>query len=330
MPGSEKTNGTSSRRGNWIIPNPELSTVRRDRSIYKGSAQFKKALTEAGLAIQAEKNKKNLGPILGKRLKELEAEHAGGDDVARSAREANLADLKIMRAKEAEEEAKRLRAQLSSAGGKEIEVVDEDIIEQQKIPSSRIITSEEIPIVSGEISFEGKLKKRETNQNVISRHLYEAAKYSDIKAAEEARIAKEEDRIWDARKSRADEAEKAYAQAYREYDPKFTKDKDDELIIMTRPPRSLLSVFGLSKKIKELEELYVAMVKARKSAADSVENQRIQKNVADKVAKEGRIIFKDTAGLKPGAKEVLRWSNEAEERAAEIKRSKSDAEVDKI
>ena len=298
MFGVEKSNGVSSRREHWVVEKPKLTT------------------------------KENLGPILGERLKQLRAEHAGGDEVARSARETKLADLKKERAEEDVEEAERLMAKLSSVvGEKEIEVTDEDIIEEQEIPSSQIITSEKTPIVSGEISAEGKLKKRETNKNVISRSLYKAAKYSDTKAAEEARIAAEEERMWRARETRAEDAQKAYVKAYKEHDPKFTQKLDDEVIAVTSPP--IFSFF--SKTGRELKRLYNEMLKARKSVAGSVENQRIQKSLAKELAEKGKISFKDTEiGLKPEAGEALRWSAEAEERAAEIKRGKADAEVDRI
>ena len=268
----------------------EQSNSQRAESIYnKKPAEFGKDLTEAGLKIRDQEAKKNLGPIFGERLKQLRAKHAGGEE--------------------------------------EIEVTDEDIIKEQEIPSSQIITSEKTPIVSGEISAEGELKKRETNKNVISRSLYEAAKYSDIKAAEEVRIAAEEERMWRARETRAEDAEKAYVKAYREYDPRFTQKLDDERIAITRPP--FFSFF--SKAGGELKRLYNEMLKARKSVAGSVENQRIQKNVAKELAEKGKISFKDTeTGLNPGVREALRWFAEDEERAAEIKRGKADAEVDKI
>ena len=318
---SEKESLSPRKRKSQKEGGAKLVTGKRAESIYKEPAQLQKALTKAGLEIQKQEAVKNLGPVLGKRLEQLKAQHAGGDEIARSARESRVADLKKERADEDRKQTERLRDKIASAKD-EVELTEEDMIDVQEIPSGQMKTSEKSSIVSGEIISKDKLGRREYNKNVISGGLYRAAKYSDSKAAEEVSISKVENDRQRAKESRAEEAQTAYAQAYREYDPRFTKNKPDDLIAITRPP--FFSLF--SSAAKELKRLYGVMVKARENMASEDENKRIQENLGGR-----EIKFKDSeVGLKPGTREALRWSNEAEERAAEIKRGKTDAEVDKI
>lgn len=320
---------------------------RRAESIYKKPAELRKALDKAGLDIQKQEAAKNLGPVLGERLKRLSKEIAGGNEVARSAHKSKLADLKLKRAEKDQERAEILKQEIASykeqekqkraAAGKskergEIGVTDAYLIEMQEAPS-QTKTSEKTPVVSGEISSEFELpkqlkseaeigavkQKREYNKNVISRDLYKAAKNLD----EETTISKAENERQRAKELRAEESQKAYVKAYREYNPKFAKDKSDDMIAITRPP--FFSLFSPVKK--ELKRLHEAMVKARENAASEAEDEKIQENVAA----AGRIKFKDTEpGLKPEAKEILKWGAEAEERAAEIKRGRADVEVDEM
>ena len=72
----------------------------------------------------------------------------------------------------------------------------------------------------------------------------------------------------------AEEAQVAYVQAYREYDPKFTKNKADDLIAVTRP-----SLFAFGSAAKELKRLYGVMVKARENMASEDDKKKIQENL---------------------------------------------------
>ena len=245
---------------------------KRAASIYPTSEALVVALRHAGEEIQQQETAKNLGDVLGRRLKSLESEHAGGDKVAQEARQAKLTDLKKQR-----------------------EVMDE----QRKDELRKQIT-EEVAVAPAKANDKERVEKRVGQQHVRE------AQEADMQHAKELRF---------------EEAQVAYVEAYRKYDKKFTSNKPDDLIAVTRPP--LLAFWGAAK---ELKRLYGVMVKARESAASEDDNKKIQKNLAGKVVK-----FKDSeVGLKPKAAEVLGWANEAEERAAAIKRGKIDAEVDKM
>lgn len=97
---------------------------------------------------------------------------------------------------------------------------------------SKLITSEQTAAVSGEIN-----NKYELNE---------------LKSVEDDRRR--------AKELRAEEAQAAYVQAYRAYDPQFTKNKIDDLIAVTRPP-----FLALSSAAKELKRLHGVMVKAREN-----------------------------------------------------------------
>ncbi len=94
-------------------------------------------------------------------------------------------------------------------------------------------TSEQAPVASGEIHSGYKLNKQETNKHVISR---------------------------DSKESRSDDARTDYIKAYKEYDPRFTKNKSDDLIAKTKPP-----FFAFGKAARELKRLYGVMVRAEDS-----------------------------------------------------------------
>lgn len=111
-----------------------------------------------------------------------------------------------------------------------------------------------------------------------------------------------------AKELRAEEAQAAYVQAYKEYDPKFTKNKTDDLIAVTRPP-----LFAG----KELKRLYAVMEKARTSMASEA----------------GRTVeFKadQKTGLSAEVKKELESSNKRDELLTGRKGKKTATEVDEF
>ena len=92
-------------------------------------------------------------------------------------------------------------------------------------------------------------------------------------AAEPGLSAVEIDRQY-VKESQVEEAQAAYVRAYREYDPKFTENKTDDLLAVTRPP-----FFAFGAKAKELKNLYNALDLARKNAASESDEERIRKNL---------------------------------------------------
>ncbi len=181
----------------------------------------------------------------------------------------------------------------SSAGlSNETELTEADMLEVQKQPpSSKIITSEDAKEVSGEINNAYKLSK-ETNKNVISRATHEAAKMKEF-----------ESDLQSMKESRAEEAQTAYVKAYREYDPRFTKNKPDDLIAVTRPP-----FFAFGSAARELKRLHGAMVKARENRASRDDSKKIKENLA-----KSKIRFNDEAGLTPEARKAIKLSARKEE-----------------
>lgn len=87
-----------------------------------------------------------------------------------------------------------------------------------------------------------------------------------------------------------EKAQATYAQAYREFDPKFTKNKSNDLVAVTRPP---FLAFGA--KAKELKNLYQAMDTARKNAASEADEAKIKKNLP--VASSRSLDLKRRAAL---------------------------------
>jgi protein phosphatase len=153
----------------------------------------------------------------------------------------------------------------------------------------------------------GKLKKRgyvTSGENKV--------KSKEMKEDFDKRITgyqQEADVRQQAKESRAEEAQAAYVKAYKEYDPKFTKKLDnDDAIAATRPPRSLFSVFGLSKKIKELEALYNVMVKAIENRASRDDGKKIRENVA-----RSGVKFQNEGGLPPETRKAIADSARKEE-----------------
>ena len=113
----------------------------------------------------------------------------------------------------------------------------------ERMPSSEPITSEDAPEVSGEISGGDRLSKRMAGKKVPAKTSYEAAK---MKAPESGNQR--------AKEVQAEKAQAAYVRAYREYDPKFTENKPDDLVSVTRPP-----FFAFGKAAKELKRLHKDM-----------------------------------------------------------------------
>lgn len=87
-----------------------------------------------------------------------------------------------------------------------------------------------------------------------------------------------------------EKAQAAYVKAYREFDPKFTKGKSDDLLAVTRPP-----FFAFGAKAKELKNLYQAMDTARKNAASEADEEKIKKNLP--VASSRSLDLKRRAAL---------------------------------
>ena len=63
-----------------------------------------------------------------------------------------------------------------------------------------------------------------------------------------------------AKESRDNEARTDYVEAYKKYDPKFTKNKSDDQIAKTKPP-----FFAFGKAVKELRRLHGVMLRAEDS-----------------------------------------------------------------
>lgn len=102
----------------------------------------------------------------------------------------------------------------------------------------------------------------------------------------------------------------AYAEAYKKFDSKFTKDKPNSLIALIRPP-----LLAFSAPAKELKRLYKALNIARKNAEREGEEEEIRKNLD--VARTKPVINKEALPMK--ARKELAASSEAEEEAARAK-----------
>lgn len=101
-----------------------------------------------------------------------------------------------------------------------------------------------------------------------------------------------------------------YAEAYKKFDPKFTKNKPNALIALTRPP-----FLAFSAQAKELKLLYKALNIARKNAEREDDEEKIKQNLA--VARTKPITNK--GALPAEARAALAKSAQAEEEAIGVK-----------
>lgn len=113
----------------------------------------------------------------------------------------------------------------------------------------------------------------------------------------------------------AEQAQKAYVDAYRAYDAKATKDKSDDLVAMLKPP-----FFALSRAARELKQLYASMTERNKVLLAS---DQIGKNLA------ASDLAKPRAGLRSDLAAAAAESNRREESTVSVRQQKINAEVDK-
>ena len=106
------------------------------------------------------------------------------------------------------------------------------------------------------------------------------------------------------------QAQAAYVEAYKKFDPKFTEGKPHALIAVSRPP-----LFAFSSTAKELKSLFRALNIARKNAESEDDEENIRKNLAGVRAKTP--VNKE--GLSAEARSVLKKSAEEEEKAGAVK-----------
>ena len=101
---------------------------RRATSSFKTGAELGNALADAGRKIREQETEKNLGSVLGGRLKNLQALHQGGNEVSANLRRSKLADLKAENARAEGLRTEEIRTQIKDFGGmaKRENVVDVD------------------------------------------------------------------------------------------------------------------------------------------------------------------------------------------------------------
>ncbi len=170
---------------------------------------------------------------------------------------------------------------------------------------SRQKKAEELEEVRGKIAGteESPSSKVEVDQDYANEIQREAAqRYNQTVQAFES------DQRQSAKESRAEEAQRAYVKAYREYDPGFTTNKADDLVAVTRPP---FLAFG--KAAKELKRLNGLMVQAREKMAS--EDEKIQETLGENKRKP-KI---SEGGLKSETREALAESNEVDELVETLK-----------
>lgn len=160
------------------------------------------------------------------------------------------------------------------------EIVAAEGVKEKK--RSRLITSEENTSVSGEINNEPESGKRVTNKNVIKRAVYEAPAMEKFKSD-----------LQPLKESRSGEARVAYVKAYREYDPRFTTNKPDNLIAKTKPP-----FFSFGKAARELKRLHGVMVRAEESSVGGL-TPEARKAIVDSARKEEEKFIESNKDLAP-------------------------------
>ncbi|MBP6859406.1 MAG: hypothetical protein KBC69_02165 [Candidatus Magasanikbacteria bacterium] len=102
----------------------------------------------------------------------------------------------------------------------------------------------------------------------------------------------------------AEQAQDAYVEAYRVYDPKITKDKVDDTVALLRPP-----FFAFGSEAKKLKKLYTLMVERNNVAAISVTPEQITKNLA------ASDLVKSKSGITP---ELTRAATEINQEDQEV------------
>ena len=155
-----------------------------------------------------------------------------------------------------------------NAPAKETEASEDDY-ESYVVVENKPKTSEDSSEVSGEINNEYKLGKKETHKNAISRTAHETKESGML------------------------EAQTAYVKAFREYDPRFTTSKPDNLIAKTKPP-----FFSFGKAARELKRLYGAMVRAEESRVGGL-TPEARKAIIDSARKEEEEFVESNKDLAP-------------------------------
>lgn len=119
----------------------------------------------------------------------------------------------------------------------------------------------------------------------------------------------------------AEQAQGAYVEAYRAYDPKATKDKSDDQVAFLKPP-----FFAFGGAAKNLKKLYAAMVERNNVATIAVTPEQIGKKLA------ASDLVKPKSGIRSeltqAAKEVNEQDQETEWFAN--KQAKANEEVDRL
>lgn len=116
----------------------------------------------------------------------------------------------------------------------------------------------------------------------------------------------------------AEQAQDEYVQAYRDYDPKATRGKADDLIATFKPP--FLALSGAARRLKKL---FAVMVERNGIASMSVGEGQIAKNltVSD--------LAKPTFGISPELRVSAEESNARDERTVDAKQQRINDQVDK-
>jgi|GEM_PF-5379931 len=116
----------------------------------------------------------------------------------------------------------------------------------------------------------------------------------------------------------AEQAQDEYVQAYRDYDPKATRGKADDLIATFKPP--FLALSGAARRLKKL---FAVMVERNGIASMSVGEGQIAKNltVSD--------LAKPTFGISPELRVSAEESNARDERTVGAKQQRINDQVDK-
>lgn len=107
----------------------------------------------------------------------------------------------------------------------------------------------------------------------------------------------------------AEEAQRRYVRAYREYDPSFTTNKADDLIAITRPP---FLAFGAGAR--ELKNLYKKMAQAREDAASEASLEPQTREALSSMAKQN--VGKEALAPQSAREALKRAAKEDEESIA--------------
>jgi hypothetical protein len=264
--------------------NPEALVRRKKIARYQSGEEIVAALAEAGKAIKKVKSKEN--------EEHFDKLAAGYEKEGQEAAEPPYASIEVSTEEQPAPASQKKRVTnkhvIKRVPKEEIMTVEpEDIVSEEENTDvdykpfkvseaeSKPITSEQAPVVSGEINNEYVLEKRVTNKNVISRASHEAKK---LKAQE----------------SRSNEATTDYVEAYKKYDPRFTKNKSDDQIAKSKPP-----FFAFGKAARELKRLYVVMVRAEDSKLGGLSPEARQA-IMESAKKEEEEFIESNKKFAPG------------------------------